>query len=49
MGHAGQTDKLKAQDSRLYALRHSAAHIMAQAVKRLYPEVKLAIGPSTHR
>ncbi len=26
-------------------LRHSAAHIMAQAVKRLYPKVKLAIGP----
>ncbi|SEF70874.1 threonyl-tRNA synthetase [Caloramator fervidus] len=28
------------------ALRHTAAHIMAQAVKRLYPNVKLAIGPS---
>jgi threonyl-tRNA synthetase len=28
------------------ALRHTAAHIMAQAVKRLYPDVKLAIGPS---
>jgi len=27
-------------------LRHTAAHILAQAVKRLYPEVKLAIGPS---
>ncbi len=26
--------------------RHSTAHIMAQAVKELYPEVKLAIGPS---
>ncbi|MCF8011370.1 MAG: threonine--tRNA ligase [Clostridiales bacterium] len=26
--------------------RHSTAHVMAQAVKRLYPEVKLAIGPS---
>ena len=26
--------------------RHSCAHIMAQAVKRLYPEVKLAIGPA---
>lgn len=26
--------------------RHSTAHIMAQAVKRLYPECKLAIGPS---
>jgi len=27
-------------------LRHTAAHIMAQAVKRLYPSAKLAIGPS---
>ncbi|MDD4152403.1 MAG: threonine--tRNA ligase [bacterium] len=26
--------------------RHSTAHIMAQAVKELYPKVKLAIGPS---
>ncbi|MBP3348395.1 MAG: threonine--tRNA ligase [Clostridia bacterium] len=25
---------------------HTASHVMAQAVKRLYPEVKLAIGPS---
>ena len=44
MGHAGQTDKLKQSDP-LYALRHSAAHIMAQAVRRLYPQAKLAIGP----
>ena len=29
-----------------WALRHTAAHILAQAVKRLYPEVKLAIGPA---
>lgn len=28
------------------AFRHTAAHILAQAVKRLFPEVKLAIGPS---
>ena len=28
------------------AFRHSTAHILAQAVKRLYPEAKLAIGPS---
>ena len=26
--------------------RHTAAHIMAQAVKRLFPDVKLAIGPA---
>jgi threonyl-tRNA synthetase len=29
-----------------WALRHTAAHILAQAVKRMYPEVKLAIGPA---
>lgn len=29
-----------------WALRHTASHILAQAVKRLYPEVKLAIGPA---
>jgi threonyl-tRNA synthetase len=27
-------------------LRHSTAHVMAQAVRRLFPDVKLAIGPS---
>jgi threonyl-tRNA synthetase len=30
----------------LETYRHSAAHIMAQAVKRLYPEARLAIGPA---
>lgn len=30
----------------LNVLRHTASHIMAQAVKRLYPDCKLAIGPS---
>ena len=28
------------------AFRHTASHIMAQAIKRLYPDTKLAIGPS---
>ena len=28
------------------ALRHTASHILAQAVKRLFPETKLAIGPA---
>ncbi|MBR4873078.1 MAG: threonine--tRNA ligase, partial [Clostridia bacterium] len=28
------------------ALRHTASHVLAQAVKRLYPDTKLAIGPS---
>ena len=28
------------------AFRHTASHVMAQAIKRLYPDTKLAIGPS---
>ena len=35
---------LSAED-RLYRMRHSAAHIMAQAVCEMFPETKLAIGP----
>ncbi len=30
----------------LSTLRHTASHVMAQAIKRLYPGTKLAIGPS---
>lgn len=33
------------EDSYLYRLRHSAAHLMAQAVTELFPGAKLAIGP----
>ncbi|HET9495777.1 MAG TPA: threonine--tRNA ligase, partial [Chloroflexia bacterium] len=33
------------RQDRLYRLRHSAAHIMAQAVLELYPGAKIAIGP----
>jgi len=29
----------------LYVLRHSSAHLLAEAVRRLYPGVKVAIGP----
>ena len=29
----------------LEVLRHSTAHLMAQAIKRLYPNVKLGVGP----
>lgn len=44
MGYAGKKDELKANDP-LYALRHSAAHMTAQAIRRLYPQVRLGIGP----
>ena len=30
-----------------HVVRHSAAHIMAQAIKRLYPEADFAYGPAT--
>ena len=33
----------------LAILRHTTAHIMAEAVKHLYPEAKLTIGPSTDK
>ena len=33
-------------DIGLEALRHTSSHVMAQAVKRLFPETKLAIGPA---
>ena len=35
-----------ADDDALSALRHTTSHVMAQAVKRLWPEAQLAIGPS---
>ena len=42
-----QVNILTARDEEgLAALRHTASHVMAQAVKRLYPNTKLAIGPS---
>lgn len=38
---------MKDMDLELYAMRHSLAHIMASAVQRLWPEVRLGIGPPT--
>jgi threonyl-tRNA synthetase len=35
------------QDDELSKLRHSAAHVMAQAVKHLFPDAKVTIGPPT--
>ncbi len=37
------------EDGGKHALRHSAAHVMAQALKRLYPDIKLAIGPAIEK
>ena len=35
------------EDEVTHVVRHSAAHIMAQAIKRLYPEADFAYGPAT--
>ncbi len=36
-------------EEELHVLRHSAAHIMAQAIKRLYPEADFAYGPANEK
>ena len=38
-----------APEEELHVLRHTAAHIMAQAIKRLWPEAKFAYGPATEK
>ena len=38
-----------APEEELHVLRHTAAHIMAQAIKRLWPEAKFAYGPATDK
>ena len=35
------------QEEELHVLRHTAAHIMAQAIQHLYPHAKFAFGPAT--
>ena len=42
----GQVAECPAEEE-LHVLRHSAAHIMAQAIKRLYPQADFAFGPAT--
>jgi threonyl-tRNA synthetase len=39
------TTRDRADPDALYVLRHSAAHLLAEAVRRLHPGVKVAIGP----
>ncbi len=39
------TTRDAADPDALYVLRHSSAHLLAEAVRRLYPGVKIAIGP----
>ena len=44
----GRVAECPAEDE-LEVIRHSAAHIMAQAVKRLYPDAHFAYGPATEK
>ncbi|MGN0192188.1 MAG: threonine--tRNA ligase [Candidatus Gastranaerophilaceae bacterium] len=38
---------MEKNNENLHVLRHSASHVMAQAVQKLFPGTKLAIGPAT--
>ena len=42
-GHVGECP----QEEELHVIRHTAAHVMAQAIKRLYPQADFAFGPAT--
>ena len=44
-GHVDECPK----DEELHVIRHSAAHIMAQAILRLYPDAKFAYGPANEK
>ena len=44
-GHTGECPAEMVNE----VLRHSAAHIMAQAVSRLYPNARFAYGPATEK
>ena len=37
------------EEEELHVIRHTAAHILAQAVKRLYPQAHFAYGPATEK
>ena len=42
-GHVDEID----ESEELHVIRHSASHILAQAIKRLYPEADFGYGPAT--
>jgi threonyl-tRNA synthetase len=44
--HLKLTGEFDCDPTPLSTLRHSTSHVMAQAVKRLFPEVRVAIGPA---
>lgn len=44
--NAGEVSAEQARHDKLYRMRHSASHIMAEAVRAIFPEAKFAIGPA---
>ena len=44
-GHVAEIEK----EEELHVIRHTAAHIMAQAIERLHPQAKFAYGPATEK
>ncbi|MDE2518405.1 MAG: threonine--tRNA ligase, partial [Methanocorpusculum sp.] len=44
-GNVGECPK----EEELHVIRHTAAHVLAQAVKRLYPHASFAYGPATEK
>ena len=45
----GTVRECENKEEELHVLRHSAAHIMAQAIRRLFPEAIFAYGPATEK
>src|SRR5215510_15489771 len=44
--HLRLTGEFDCEPTPIDTVRHSTSHVMAQAVKRLFPEVRVAIGPA---
>ena len=49
MQNNGVATEIDNKSEELHIIRHTAAHIMAQAIKRLYPEAIFAYGPATEK
>ncbi|MBQ8545354.1 MAG: threonine--tRNA ligase [Clostridia bacterium] len=49
MQNNGVACEIDNKEEELHIIRHTAAHIMAQAIKRLYPEAIFAYGPATEK
>ena len=45
----GTVGEITDKQEELHVIRHTAAHIMAQAIKRLFPEADFAYGPANEK